>query len=107
MDKIKNIDKDKVMAKVKKAWYKMNKEKALSMLASILKWLTKGKVEKNTVLAIGGIIIALSSSIGPTALRPEVEAVNKGLEEMRQQLNVSVDTVYTIDGDTILVPTIN
>lgn len=91
----------KIKDKLLKMWRNINKEQALKVVASVVKWVTKGKIEKNTVLAIGGIILALSTSIGPTAIRPEVEAVNKGLQDMQKVLSVHYDTII-IDNDTII-----
>jgi len=90
----------KIKDKLLKMWRNINKEQTLSVIASIVKWITKGKIEKNTVLAIGGIIVALSNSFGPTAIRPEVEAANEAIRVMQEQ--VQNTRLLAVTQDTII-----
>ncbi len=92
---------EKVKKVVKKTWRQTSKEKLLKIISRIIPWLTKGSIDKNSVLAIGGVVLALSNIVGPTAIKPEVAAINKGLLDMQQALQISIDT-NIVDTDTTI-----
>ena len=90
----------KIKDKLLKMWHNINKEQALKVVASVVKWLTKGKIEKNTVNGVVAIVAGLSNSFGPTAIRPEVEAANEAIRVMQEQ--VQGTTFLTVTKDTII-----
>lgn len=66
---------------------KVDKAKAISTGAAIVSWLTAGKIEKNTVIALAGIVFGLSGNMGPWE-KASVEALN----ELEQRIEVSDST---------------
>ena len=99
MDKIKSIDKKKVkkvVNKVKKAWYKVDKQKLAKIGMQLLNYFTKNnKASTTKTLVISAILGLLATNFGPTSVRSDVEAANQFIKDAQDRvtLNIKQDTL--------------